>query len=282
MDDRISINIQPGCTGKLVNCDRSQIEQVLLNLTINARDAMQSGGKLTIRTACEKIDDTFCATHPGAKAGEFIRLDVVDSGQGIAPVILDRIFDPFFTTKGIGRGTGMGLSIVNGVVRNHHGFIHVDSTVGRGTVFSVFLPLAEAVRTTSPRGGISQNVQPKITVLVVDDNQSIRDTLALILRNSGYQVIPAKDGDEALSVYEKSNKEINLIILDVNLPGKNGKEVYKEIREKNSSMPFIFVTGFGINQLEELAGEGVAMIQKPYELNSLIEAINSVVPLDGK
>lgn len=276
VDDRISIHILPGCAGKLINCDRSQIEQVLLNLTINARDAMPNGGKLTIQTSFQRIDDTFCAAHPAARAGEFIRLDVEDSGQGIAPVILDRIFDPFFTTKGIGRGTGMGLSIVNGVVRNHHGFIHVESAVGRGTVFSVFLPLAEAVRTTSPGGGFNSRLGTDAAVLLVDDNQAIRDTSALILRNNGYHVITAKDGDEALSVFENSSEMIGLIILDVNLPGKSGIEVYRKIRDTNLTIPFVFVTGFGIGQLEGLTGEGTAVIQKPYEFKVLLEAINNL------
>jgi two-component system, cell cycle sensor histidine kinase and response regulator CckA len=260
---RLSLRLDPPA----VRADPTQIAQVMMNLCINARDAMPKGGSLYIESSSVTIDEAFCAAHSIAHVGKFAVLTVTDTGTGIDRGTLDRIFEPFFTTKETGKGTGLGLATIYGIVRQHGGFVDVVSEVGVGTTFRVYLPLTNTGEIKHPvksdprivRGGDE-------TILVAEDHEGLREIARETLANLGYKVIVACDGEQAVREFQKFTGKIDLLVFDVMLPKCSGPEAYAEISKVKPEVPVIFATGYSadIALLHKAELQGASLLQKPY------------------
>jgi len=264
----------------VVCADPTQVEQIVMNLCINARDAMPNGGSLAIQTCNATFDDDYCLTQPYARPGHYSMLSVSDSGTGMDAATLDRIFEPFFTTKDQGKGTGLGLATVYGIVRQHGGFIHVYSELNVGTIFRVYLPVStqapkktERIQDSSPvRGGTE-------TILVAEDHEGLREVARETLTKFGYRVILAADGEQAVNEYLLHHNEIDIILMDVVLPKFSGPEAYARIRESGAEVPVIFATGYSadIALLERARQQSLPMLQKPYSPRDLARKVRDTL-----
>ena len=224
----------------MVQADAGQMEQVLMNLTVNARDAMLEGGRLTIGTGLEEVDGAFVGAYGYGAPGKYALITVADTGCGMSAETRKRIFDPFFTTKGVGKGTGLGLSMAYAILKQHNGYIKVYSEPGEGTVFSLYLPLGEETPSTDRKlkGAVSVKGGNE-TILIAEDDASLRKLNKITLESSGYHVICARDGEEAISKFMENRERISLVLLDMIMPKKNGKEVlnYKSVRQSEKPVP---------------------------------------------
>lgn len=231
-----------------VQADTGMLEQVLVNLVINARDAMPEGGHLLITTELAALGPEAVLAHPEARPGHFVCMTVVDNGSGIPAELLPRIFDPFFTTKEAGKGTGLGLATVYGIIKQHQGWTEVSSTVGVGTKFRILLPALESTRVAVP-GGAAEVMKPPCgteTVLVVEDEKGVRAITRLILEHFGYRVLEAASGPEALQVWEAVSAQVDLLLTDVVMPeGVNGRKLAEKLQSKKPSLKVIFQSGYG-------------------------------------
>ena len=262
--------------------DHNQLESALLNLVINARDAMAQGGQLRIRTQRLSADADYCSRHAGLAEGEYLALSVQDSGSGIASDILDKIFDPFFTTKPLGQGTGLGLSMIYGFVKQLGGYVQIDTEVGRGTTVCLLLPSTNspAVPRLEPFNSLASHAlyaETAETILLVEDNPDLRDLAAKILGELGYRVLEAEDGEEALKLLE--HETIDLLATDVGLPGLNGRQVAEIARQKQPDLKVLFITGYAESSARE-AGffeAGMAMISKPFSIDGLAAKVRQVL-----
>ncbi|MBI5749612.1 MAG: PAS domain S-box protein [Nitrospinae bacterium] len=226
-----------------VFADRGQIEQVLMNLATNARDAMPDGGDLIMETEVIQMDEEYIKNHGYGESGTYALLAVTDSGTGMDEATRQRIFEPFFTTKELGRGTGLGLAMVYGIVKQHNGYINVYSEPQKGTTFKIYLPLIKSEAAESV--GITPDVYPKggtETVLVAEDDRAVRKLTRSILERFGYKVIMVEDGEDAIEKFMENKEEIQLLLLDVIMPKKNGKEVYEEIKKINPGIKTLFLS----------------------------------------
>ncbi|MEQ8170193.1 MAG: ATP-binding protein [Candidatus Eremiobacterota bacterium] len=252
--------------------DSGQLQQAIINLVVNARDAMPDGGKLILETEKICFDEKYCLNHVGLTPGEYVRFSVVDTGTGIAKDIQEHIFEPFFTTKEQGKGTGMGLAMVYGIVKNHGGTIRVSSEVNKGTSFHIYLPLNS--RRTVEKKRKDNLIRGRGTIMLVDDEKVILDITSRALKGLGYEVVPARDGREALSYYEKSGNTIDLIIMDLVMPEMGAEECIKALRKFNSSIPIVLSTGYApAGKVREIIDGGCRFIQKPYSIQELSEVI---------
>ena len=261
----------------LVTADRSQIHQVLLNLFVNARDAMPNGGIITIETLLvpgEQIAETFS----GADASSYACIRIRDNGFGMTDEVKEHIFEPFFTTKQRAKGTGLGLSVVYGVVNNHRGFVGCESEVDVGTTFSVYLPVADTAPDDVPPVDQRSNRAPQ-TIMVVEDEEMLRDLAVHILSGEGYNVITAKDGLEAVETFALHRDEIGLVVCDLGLPRLGGREVFLQMKESKPSVRAIVASGYlePAMRSEILKAGVIDTIQKPYDFRELIEKIRSVI-----
>jgi two-component system, cell cycle sensor histidine kinase and response regulator CckA len=278
--EHIELEIEPGCAGRKIQADPGQMEQILLNLCLNARDAMPEGGKIHLETGSICFDHSYVEIHSWAREGEYVQLSVSDSGCGMPPEVLDKIFEPFFTTKAVGQGTGLGLATVYGIIRQHEGMIHVYSEVNRGTTFRVYLPVSKIEQPqlpvnpeqARPRGGSE-------TILIAEDEELLRDLGQRILRNAGYTVLAAADGEEALKIYHENSEKIDLLLLDMIMPKLSGRQVYETVVETNPTARFIFSTGYSFTTLNQgqLPKEDIPFIQKPYSPSSLLKLVREVL-----
>ncbi len=278
----IDINLHLGRGLSPVTADPVQIEQMLLNLGTNAADAMPDGGTLVIETENITLNDDYLNTHAGARAGEYVLLSISDTGQGMDKDIVEHIFEPFFTTKEFGKGTGLGLASVYGIVKSYGGYISCYSEVGRGTTFKIYLPAAQKPATPEekdavpvpPRGGTE-------TILLVDDEESIREFASAVLERFGYRVLTGASGEEALAVIAQAGGTIALIILDLGMPGMGGHKCLQEIRKDNPSAKVLIASGYSINgQVKKSLETGAAgYIGKPYQINTLLQKVREI--LDG-
>ena len=256
-------------------CDVAMMEQVLLNLSVNARDAMPGGGQLKIRTIARRIHEAEVQRGHEARTGWFVCLSVTDTGCGIAPEILPRIFEPFFTTKEVGKGTGLGLATVYGIVKQQQGWIEVESAVGRGTTFNVFLP-ASFRAAASPWEPICSARGRGETILIAEDEPALRRLAARILRNLGYQVLEAATGMEAIQVWEQHGKKVDLLLTDLVMPdGVSGRELAKSLETRESSLRVIYTSGHAPETRETVFvfRGGINFLQKPYQAQTLAKAI---------
>jgi two-component system, cell cycle sensor histidine kinase and response regulator CckA len=272
---RLNYAPQPVC----VHADAGMMEQVLLNLAVNSRDAMPQGGQLVLETGSVELDEAAAKQMPQARAGAFVCLSVSDTGCGIPPEILPHIFEPFFTTKDVGKGTGLGLATVYGIVQQHQGWSSVYSEAGQGTTFRIYLPrllkaaLAEPVKSTIPsdRGGTE-------TILVVEDESALRVLARRILTRLGYRVLEAPTGVSALGVWREHRREIQLLLTDLVMPdGMNGRDLARHLHQDNPDLKVIYTSGYSA----EIAGqdfplvEGLNFLAKPFSPSKLAHIVRA-------
>jgi signal transduction histidine kinase/CheY-like chemotaxis protein len=261
--------------------DSTQMQQVLLNLCVNARDAMAEGGTLTIGVERVQLDGEAGRIHPKAKSGTYVVFSVTDTGTGIPDELLDKIFDPFFTTKPLGHGTGLGLPSVLGIVQRHHGFIHVESKVNIGTTFQVYLPAdvsgkegatVDPTKTRLPRGHGE-------LVLIVDDEPAIGEIASVILRGHGYRTLVAADGHEALAIFRENRGAIKLVVSDFMMPRLDGPATIREMRRIQPDIQTIIITGLGEDsRIAEAKAAGTeTVIAKPFTAEQLLSAIHPLL-----
>jgi two-component system cell cycle sensor histidine kinase/response regulator CckA len=279
---REDIKISATCTGGdlTILADRGQIEQLLMNLVTNARDAMPSGGTITIHTRFAHIDRQFIEERGFGKAGRYALLTVSDTGEGMDAETKRKMFDPFFTTKEQGKGTGLGLSTVYGIVKQNNGYIDVASEPGKGATFEIYLPLLEGVaaeeriatKDLTAKGGTE-------TILIAEDNADLRELFSTILEHYGYQLINAVDGQDAVIKFRENRDQVKLVLLDGIMPRKNGKEAYEEIRGINPSIKAIFVSGYAedIVSKEGLLEQGINFLQKPVSPLALLNKVREIL-----
>ncbi|MEW6365499.1 MAG: PAS domain S-box protein [Acidobacteriota bacterium] len=261
-----------------VEGDAGQLEHCLLNLCLNARDALPNGGTITITTRNSWIDDTKARQHVGARAGDYVLLSVRDNGTGIDPETRKRIFEPFFTTKEKGKGSGMGLAMVYGIVKNHGGFIEVDSEVARFSEFKAYIPATrQPAATTTPVNPEADLPRGRETILVVDDEQVVREMAAELLRELGYKVLVAASGREAVDTYR--SEKVDLVLLDVLMPGMSGKETFQAIVSLDPSARILVSSGFSLEgQANEILRSGAkGYIQKPYNLSEFARTLRQTL-----
>jgi PAS domain S-box-containing protein len=277
-----NIEVTLSCDPELhaVNANQAQLQQVLMNLVINGRDAMPKGGCISIKALNRTLDEgRVTQVYPKAPAGEYVEITVTDCGEGIPTLNLAYIFEPFFTTKPAGKGTGLGLSMVYSIVNSHHGAIHVASERGIGTTFSFIIPALA----TLPERLVRPDPQPlprgKECILVADDDELVLSMVTTALCMSGYSVLKACDGQEALEVFSKNQAQIDLVIVDQTMPRRSGREVIDEIRALDSDIRIIFTSGFGPHEADFIpAGNNlVAFIGKPYSLPDLLQKIRDLL-----
>jgi signal transduction histidine kinase len=281
----VEVMVKAGSNLSAIFADPAQIEQVVMNLAVNARDAMPQGGQLTIETSNITLDEAYQRRYSYVQPGNYVQMIVSDSGRGMDEETKARIFEPFFTTKEIGKGTGLGLAMVYGIVKQHDGHINVYSEIGHGTTFKIFLPMVasavqkEVVTSELPSAGGTE------TILIAEDEEALRKLAKALLEEMGYQVLLAKDGAEAVEVYTEHRGRIDLLLLDVMMPRLGGLEAYKLIRQLGGDVPLIFMTGYSSEMvqsrfvkqnifLEELKA---VIIQKPYTGDGLGRKVREVL-----
>jgi two-component system, cell cycle sensor histidine kinase and response regulator CckA len=267
---------------RVVSADSVQIDQVIMNLCINARDAMPNGGRLTIHTSNVEVGEDICRLSSNARPGQYVLLTVSDTGIGMDATTLEHIFEPFFTTKELGRGTGLGLSTVYGVVKQHDGVITVDSEPGRGTTFRVYLPALSGA--PEPRE-IERNERGRAgteTVLLAEDHHGLREAAQEMLEVLGYKVLLAVDGTTAVQCFQANFDNIDIAVLDVVMPGLSGPEAYTQMAAMRPDLGVVFTTGHTseVGILSSMMERGASVLQKPYDSASLSRRIRTV--LDSK
>lgn len=270
----------------IINADPSQIEQIIMNLGINASHAMPNGGRLNIRTENVILDDKFCKSHVGFTPGKYVCLTVQDTGMGMKPEVLERIFEPFFTTKPEGMGTGLGLSMVHGIIKNHQGHILCSSMPGSGTRFEIYFP---ALLVTSEHELATDNVASKLkggveTILLVDDEPDNLEIGASLLERFGYQVLTAENGTNALELFKSKSKSIALTILDLDLPAVDGRQVLETMLAMDPGAKVLIASGHGTDAAVQGAiGAGAAgFIKKPYQLVDMLTVIRDILDAGTK
>ena len=277
----IEINLHLGRGLALVTADPVQIEQVLLNLGTNAADAMPDGGTLVIETENITLADDYLDTHAGTRAGEYVLLSVSDTGEGMAKDVVEHIFEPFFTTKAFGKGTGLGLASVYGIVKSYGGDISCYSEEGQGTTFKLYLPAAEGQAAPGeeknteedlPRGGAE-------TILLVDDEESIRTFAATVLGRFGYRVLTGASGEDALEVIGRTGGKIDMVILDLGMPGMGGHKCLQGIRKIDPVVKVLIASGYSMNDhvKKSLDAGAAGYIGKPYRMNVLLRKVREIL-----
>lgn len=262
-----------------VKVDPSQIDQILANLCVNARDAISGVGKVTIETGNTSFDKDYCARHPEFVPGEFVMLAISDDGCGMDKETQDRIFEPFYTTKGVGEGTGLGLSTVYGIVKQNHGFINIYSEPGQGTTFKIYFPRAEGQETEKPPSLEKRDLRGKETVLLVEDEESILALGKTILERHGYEVLAAKSPNEALRMIQSHSGPIHLLITDVVMPEMNGKDLRDKVAELRPDLKRIFMSGYTAKVIAHhgILDEGIDFLQKPFSVKTLLEKVRDAL-----
>jgi PAS domain S-box-containing protein len=280
----IEVEIFPQPSIDNVRVDRGQLEQVLLNLCINARDAMPGGGRLTVELHNVTLTKSNLPSVGEARPGRYVRFTVRDTGSGMDKATLQRIFDPFFTTKPTGKGTGLGLSVVYGIVEQHRGFIDVVSAPGAGSEFSVYLPVSERAERAAGRAPSLALASGHETLLLAEDEPLVREIAVRVLQDAGYTVLVAENGLDAVEVFEKRGKEVDMLVFDVVMPRLGGPAAFARIRESRPGVPVLFCSGYGGSDplLEKLVAEGVEILDKPYSAQRFLEAVRRALDRAGQ
>lgn len=279
LGEHITLKVLQGEPLWNVRADANSIEQVMTNLCLNARDAMPMGGVLTLETGNIEIDEAFCNLNLWAQPGRHVMLSVADSGEGMDAERIEHIFEPFFTTKEPGQGTGLGLSMVLGIVEEHDGFLNVESQQGAGTTVTVYLPVVEA-QPAEPAVEIPQRPSGGTeTILVAEDELDIRIILERVLSEEGYSVLTASDGVEAEEIFAEKEDSIDLVLLDAIMPRKNGKELFQALRMKNPDLPVLFITGYSVGTIgtEIIESKRVRLIRKPFSPSQMLMEVRSML-----
>ncbi|WP_313207127.1 response regulator [Stenotrophomonas sp.] len=277
LGESVRIVAEPSAGELHATLDANQFESAILNLAINARDAMPHGGQLTLRTASADVSE---GQYPAVPAGRYVHVVVSDTGAGMAPAVVERVFEPFFTTKPIGKGTGLGMSMVYGFMQQSGGHVAIQSQVGEGTAVSLFIPMDDAPEATAPhattqpiRRGAGQSI------LVVEDDAQVRMLVTVVLEDLGYQTQVVADADAAIPILA-SAQVIDLLVTDVGLPGMNGRQLAEIARQSRPALPVLFMTGYAEKAQERAAflDEGMAMIAKPFLLDEFSTAVRTAMP----
>lgn len=282
-DIAVSTDLEPELCS--VRADRNQIEQVILNLSVNARDAMPEGGRLRIATKNVRLDELYARSHPGAKPGEYVCLSVTDSGTGIDPETLGHIFEPFFTTKELGKGTGLGLATVYGIVKQSGGYVWVDSEPGKGAAFQVFLPrVAQIADSQVVRPYLDENLRGSETILLVEDAEPLRKLAASFLCSHGFKVLSAPDAEEALKIAAAYAGAIQLLVTDVVMPGQNGRVLAERLVASYPGIKVLYISGYTDSFI---AGHGILdpesnLLNKPFTEEALIHKVRDVLDSDKR
>jgi len=277
LDENVALEIETGGPPLAIRADPVMMELIVLNLAVNARDAMPHGGKLLIATREIEIKPEDCQRNPQARPGQFACIRVEDNGSGIAPEVLPHLFEPFFTTKEVGKGTGLGLASVYGVVKQHEGWVEVESEPGHGARFKIFLPL----EFKNPKAGtLLPKPVPLVvgseTILLVEDEHSVRRLAKLLLQRQGYRVYEASSGVEALAVWETHGPEIDLLLTDMIMPGgMSGRELAEKLAGKKAPLKIIYTSGYSPDTISQnlMLKEGLNFLPKPYHPDKLIHII---------
>jgi two-component system cell cycle sensor histidine kinase/response regulator CckA len=281
LPENIRIELKPGPELSSVSADRTQLEQVILNLCVNARDAMESGGTLTLATANGSIDAHDCELHPWAKPGNFVQLSVTDTGVGMSAEVLERVFDPFFTTRGQHGGTGLGLATVYGIVQQHGGLVHVYSEVGLGTTFKVYLPADErapvAARVT--RDSSADPLHGRETILLAEDGELVRGPMIQVLQGAGYRTLAASNGREAVQLLRDNLETIDLVVLDLVMPELGGLEAWEQMQALRPDLGVLFMSGYADSRSRERLPADAEVLEKPFRTQELLHRIRE--KLDG-
>jgi two-component system cell cycle sensor histidine kinase/response regulator CckA len=295
--ESVALNVPHGRDLWPVKADIAQLEQVIVNLAVNARDAMPDGGKLTIGTANVSAQESARLRNKGMPVGEYVLIEVADTGIGIAPEIEKKIFDPFFTTKEVNKGTGLGLSTVYGIVKQSGGFIYFDSEVGKGTTFRIFLPRyipgaddapapPQATSAKAPAGTVAEEARRTATdltghgtILLVEDEEGLRALNARGLVSRGYNVIEAGNGIEAIEALEREHGRVDLVVSDVVMPEMDGPALLKELRKTNPGLKIIFVSGYAEDAFDKSLSDPsqYSFLPKPFTLKQLVSAVKEAM-----
>jgi signal transduction histidine kinase/ActR/RegA family two-component response regulator/HAMP domain-containing protein len=286
LGETITLEFLPATENSFVQGDSGMIEQVVMNLSVNARDAMPRGGRLTVGVETVDIDAAFVETHPQAHEGPFVRLRVADTGIGMDTPTMSHIFEPFFTTKDVGQGTGLGLATVYGIVKQHEGWVEVNSEPGKGSTFDVYLPASDAVpgapkaavAATGPVAGGTE------TILIVEDEPILRSMARDILEECGYHILEASSGKDALDVWNRQANEIDLLLTDMVMPeGLSGVELAKHLLATRPRLKVVFTSGYTANEVnqEMLAQTRASFLSKPYTHTELAKAVRDCLDLNG-
>jgi two-component system, cell cycle sensor histidine kinase and response regulator CckA len=264
-----------------IEADPTQIEQVLMNLILNARDAMPEGGRLIVETGNADLDEEFCRAHSYGRPGSFALLTISDTGMGMDDATQEHIFEPFFTTKEMGKGTGLGLATVYGIVKQHGGFINVYSELGRGTTFRIYWPAVPGRVESRVENVRTQSTVGTGTILIAEDNTALRLLAEEVLKSQGYAVIVANNGTEAVRAFLENPKRITLAFLDVVMPNMGGPEACAQMRSIRPDLPIVFASGHAGERasLNSNLPDGVTFVQKPYAPQALVELIRKMLEL---
>ncbi|UCH81338.1 MAG: response regulator [Nitrospiraceae bacterium] len=275
----ITFSFNPHIEEQKILADPVQLEQILLNLVVNARDAMPDGGKLSIKTAEVEFKEEDLLGNEKVKPGSYVMLSVTDTGTGMSQAVIEKIFEPFFSTKGVGKGTGMGLSTVYGIVKQHEAYIDVNSEPGRGTSFEVYFPVTEGDISETCDETLNRNVTGNETVLVVDDEPLILKVIANLLNPLGYNVLEASNGEDALQISDTYKEKIDLLLTDVVMPGMNGNELAERLSKKWPETGVIFMSGYTDDAIAHhgVLNEGVVLVNKPIKGDVLSKMIRQVL-----
>jgi two-component system cell cycle sensor histidine kinase/response regulator CckA len=281
-----------------IRADVGQFEQAIINLAVNARDAMPNGGRLTIRTSNVSAEESVRLQRKGMPAGEYVEIEVVDTGTGIAPDVIGKIFDPFYTTKDIGKGTGLGLATVYGFIKQTGGFIYVDSELDKGTTFRIFIPryvpaaddatqppevaaprLAGPMPPAEEKKGATTDLTGHGTILLVEDEEGLRALNARGLSSRGYTVIEAGNGVEAIDAIERRGGNIDLVVSDVMMPEMDGPTMFKELRKRHPDIKIIFVSGYAEDAFQKSLPdpEKYDFLPKPFTLKQLVAQVKETM-----
>jgi len=260
-----------------VRIDPHQLEQVLMNLALNARDAMPKGGRLSIETQEVVINGDYRRAHPWAKAGRYVLVSVTDTGTGMPPEVVERVFEPFFTTKSQAEGTGLGLAVTWGIVQQHGGMVHCYSEVGVGTSFKIYLPAAEQAASEVGSKIVAPVPRGTERVLVADDQPHVLAVLARVLSNAGYRVTTVSNGADA--VFAATKEPFDLHVLDAVMPALGGRETYERIRAARPESRFLFTSGYGGEALPAsfLKDLDIAVVRKPFDPDSLLRKVRAAL-----
>jgi PAS domain S-box-containing protein len=275
--ERVTLELERGVHPRIVKADARQLEQVLMNLCVNARDAMPNGGRITVIVGSRDVGEEFCDAHPWAHPGTYASLEVSDAGIGMDAATKAQIFEPFFTTKPVGEGTGLGLATVFGIVKQHEGFLEVDSSPGNGTRITVYLPLVDGPPPREARVKALDAPGGNETVLLAEDDASVRAVVEQMLSEAGYRVIPVSDGNEAKMHLDDDHSEIDIAVLDVIMPGTGGLEVIHHIRAAGTEVAVLLTSGYSNDHARAIEGESLPLLTKPFRREELLLRVRELL-----
>lgn len=279
-DIEVSLSLEPELGN--VKADQSQIEQVIMNLAVNARDAMTSGGKLQVRTANVELDHAYTRDHPGSNVGSYVMLAIADTGTGMTPETIAHIFEPFFTTKGVGEGTGLGLAAVYGVVKQSNGYIWVDSTPGKGSTFQIYLPRnVDAEQVSVAQSDVQSTKKPRGSevILLVEDAEPLRKLAQAFLESNGFRVLSAPSGEAALETAARHSGPFDLLLTDVVMPGMNCRVLAEQLSMRQPGLKVLFMSGYSFIAGHGVLQKGTNLLHKPFTEEIFISKVREV--LDG-